>query len=197
MSESSGAVEERIADAALALVAQHGFRRTTLADIARAANCGRATIYRVVPGGKAELLEQVARRELERFLDDLVRRLDQAASLEDALVIGLTTSARAVRDHAALQYVLNHEPDVLLPFLGFRESDRLYAAAAVGCAPHLARFLGPDDAGWAAEWVTRIVVSYSFAPADSVDLTDEADARALARLLLMPGFRPRLVSNLR
>src|SRR5687768_14251619 len=101
-----GLVRERIADAALTLVAERGFARTTLADVAREAGCGRATVYRAIPGGKAELLQMVAMRELRRFLDDLVRRLDDTVDLEDALVVGVTVTATAVRDHAALQRVL-------------------------------------------------------------------------------------------
>jgi AcrR family transcriptional regulator len=190
MGASLGHVRDRIAEAALTLVAQRGFGRTTLADVAREAGCGRATVYRAIPGGKSELLRLVALRELHRFFDDLVRRIDDAADLEEALVVGLSTAAVAVRDHAALQRVLVDEPEVVLPYLGFRESDRLYAAAANAIGPHVARFLDVDTARWAAEWATRIVISYAFNPHESIDLTNEADARQLTRALLLPALQP-------
>jgi AcrR family transcriptional regulator len=190
MGSSLGDVRERIADAALVLVAERGFGRTTLADVAREANCGRATVYRAIPGGKTELLRMVALRELHRFFEALVTRVDAAPDLEEALVVGLTTSAVAVRDHAALQRVLLHEPEVVLPYLGFRESNRLYAAAASHCGPHIARFVDPEVAGWAAEWVARIVISYAFNPHESIDLTNEADARQLTLTLLLPALQP-------
>jgi AcrR family transcriptional regulator len=195
MSSSLGAVRERIADAALVLVAERGFGHTTLADVAREAKCGRATVYRAIPGGKTELLRMVALRELHRFFDDLVARIDVAPDLEEALVVSLTTSAVAVRDHAALQRVLVHEPEVVLPYLGFRESNRLYSAVARSCGPHLARFVEPDVAGWAAEWGARIVISYAFNPHESIDLTDEADARHLTRTLLLPALQPATPSE--
>jgi len=196
MSSSLGDVRERIADAALVLVAERGFGHTTLADVAREANCGRATVYRAIPGGKTELLRMVALRELNRFFDDLVRRINAAPDLEEALVVGLATSAVAVRDHAALQRVLVHEPEVVLPYLGFRESNRLYAVVSASCGPHLARFLAPDTAGWVAEWIARIVISYAFNPHESIDLTNEADARHLIQTLLLPAVQPEPSSDL-
>jgi hypothetical protein len=45
-----------------------------------------------------------------------------------------------------------------------------------------------DDAGRGAEWVARIVLSYSCAPSPEYDLTDEASARRLVRTFVMPSL---------
>ena len=46
----------RIVEATLRCIARWGIAKTTLDDVAREAGCGRATIYRAFPGGKAEVL---------------------------------------------------------------------------------------------------------------------------------------------
>lgn len=181
---------DRILDAALGLIAQRGVTRTSLVDVARQADCGRATVYRTFPGGKAQLFEQVMERELAGFSEDLGRQLDLAASLEDALVVAITESGSFVLEHRALQFVLAHEPGVVLPYLGFGRVERLYEAAGLLAGPHLVRFLEPDQTPWAIEWVVRLVVSYLFAPADDVDLTTDADARRLVRTYLLPALDP-------
>ena len=46
-------MEERILDAAIACVAVQGVRATTVDDVAHAAGCSRATVYRTFPGGRS------------------------------------------------------------------------------------------------------------------------------------------------
>lgn len=183
-------VEDRIVDAALALVARHGVARTLLADVAREARCGRATVYRAFPGGKAQVLRAVGQREVSRLYGLVAGRLDAAATLEDALVVAVTESARFFADHRALRFVLAHEPGVVLPYLGFGRVDRVYRAAGALAGPHLARFVGGDQASWAVEWVARLLVSYILTPETGVDLINEADARQLVATYLIPGLAP-------
>src|SRR3954447_11197066 len=72
-------LEDRVIDAALRCVARWGIAKTTLDDVAREAGCSRATVYRVVPGGKDGLIEAVATREATRFFAALAQRLDAVA----------------------------------------------------------------------------------------------------------------------
>jgi len=46
----------RIIDGALACLARHGTAKTTVDDIARQSGVSRATVYRVFPGGRDEIL---------------------------------------------------------------------------------------------------------------------------------------------
>ncbi len=184
------ALESRILDGALALVGRWGMTKTSLGDIARQAKCGRATVYRVFPGGKEQLFAALAQRELSRFHARVAAELDEARSLEDALVAAVSESAAFIADHEALQFILAHEPGRVLPYLGFNQVDRLYAEAARLGTPHLARWVRAEQAPWAVEWLVRIVVSYLFAPATGVDLTDREDARRLVRSYLLPAMAP-------
>src|SRR5437764_8400576 len=48
--------QARIVEATLRCVARWGMAKTTLDDVAREAGLSRATVYRVVPGGKENLM---------------------------------------------------------------------------------------------------------------------------------------------
>ncbi len=175
-------------DAALACFSRWGVAKTTLDDIAREAGCSRATVYRLFPGGKDVVLDAVAGRELGRFFDGLRAELALANDLEDLLVAGVTCAARSIRDHAALQFLLAHEPEVVLPLVAFDRLDVVLDHAAAFCTPYLEPHVGQEWAPRAGEWITRMVLSYSLVPSDGFDLATEADARRFVRSFVMPGL---------
>lgn len=180
--------EERVLAAAARCIARWGVAKTTLDDVAREAGCSRATVYRVVAGGKDGLIEAVARREVDRFFAALSARLDDADGLEDLLVAAVAEAARFVDGHAPLQFLLAHEPEVVLPHVAFSRMDAVFARVRRFAAPYLQPLLGADAAAEAADWVTRVVVSYLLSPAPGVDLRDEHDARRVTRAFLLPGL---------
>src|ERR1700730_16821569 len=104
----------RLADAALRCFARQGVAKTTLDDVARAAGCSRATVYRVFPGGKDGVLGAVVDTEVARFFSALAVRMGEATDLEDVLVAGMTEAATRVSRHRALQYLLAQEPERVL-----------------------------------------------------------------------------------
>jgi AcrR family transcriptional regulator len=181
--------QTRIVDAALRCIGRWGTIKTTLEDVARQAGCSRATVYRVFPGGKDAIFQAAARREVERFLAALTDRLGAAATLEDALAAGMSEAATRIRDHQALQFLLTSEPATILPMLAFDRCDEVLRCVADAAAPHLHRWL-PGDGGRAAEWATRLVLSYSSVPTAGVDLTDEASVRLLLQTFVLPGLAP-------
>jgi AcrR family transcriptional regulator len=178
-------------DAAVRCVARWGLAKTSLDDVAREAGCSRATVYRSFPGGKDALFAVVARTEVERFLDRIARRVTEASGLEDALVAAITEAGRTLRGHAALQHLVVHEPEVVLPHVAFRQLDELLASVRHFGAPLLAPFLGGDereaDAARLAEWAARVTLSYTLSPSAAVDTTDDASVRRLVRTYVLPG----------
>lgn len=186
-----GDLEGEIAAAAGRLVSRWGIAKTTVADIANEAGCSRATVYRVFPGGKQELLETVGYSELQTFFDCLATLADDADNLEDALVAVIVASHQILADHPGFQFVLEHEPGLMLPFLGFHRIDLLYSTARERLSPHFRRFLG-DEAPWGVEWVARIALSYLFQPSATVDLADPATVHALVRTRVIPGLTANL-----
>lgn len=174
-------------DATLSCIARFGLAKTTLEDVARAAGCSRATLYRVFPGGKDALLRAVVDTEVSRLFSELAVAMGEAEDLEEVLVAGMCGAARRISEHGALQFLLAHEPEIVLPHLAFGHHDRLMEVVGTYAAPFLGRWLEHDEAERVAEWATRIVLSYLGCPAEGVDLTDSGDVRHLVRTFVLPG----------
>ncbi len=178
----------RVIDATLTCLARHGTTKTTVDDIARQAGLSRATVYRVFPGGRDEVLGAVVDTEMARLFSALGHRLGGAGHLTDALVGGIVEASTRLRDHAALHFLVEHEPEMVLGHLAFDESNRLLGTAARFTAPFLARWMAPDEAERVAEWAARIVLSYAVAPSTRTDLTDVGTATRLVETYLLPGI---------
>jgi len=178
----------RIVDGALRCLARQGIAKTTVDDIARSSGLSRATVYRTFPGGKEGILAAVVETEVARLFSSLAVVMGEATDLEDVLVAGMVESARWLRSHGALGYLLEHEPGAVLPRLTFGELDRVLMVAGDLAAPFFARWLEPEQASRAAEWAVRIVLAYCSGPPAGTDLSDAGDARALVRTFVMPGI---------
>ena len=128
---------------AIRCIARWGLAKTTLDDIAREAGCSRATVYRLFPGGKSSLIVTVGQHEVARLLLDVTTRLDEAADVETMVFVAIRTAASFVAENDALQMLVRHEPEMLLPFLAF---DRARSVARDGdrvLSPYLARHRRP------------------------------------------------------
>jgi AcrR family transcriptional regulator len=179
--------EARVVAGALACIARWGVAKTTLDDIAREAGCSRATVYRLVPGGKGSLVQLVGQHEVARLLVLVTSRLDEASDIEEMLVEAISTASAFVAHHDALQNLLRHEPEMLLPFLAFDRLGPILDATTAFLTPYFSRHLDPGPAGEVIEWAARLVLSYSFTPSPTIDLTDPVDVGRLVRTYLVPG----------
>ncbi len=183
--------QERALDATVDLVARWGVAKTTLGDVAKAAGMSRATIYRAFPGGKDELFALLARREVARFLAVATDAADAAPDLATALADALHAASTHLAGHGAVRFVLDHEPELAVPVLGFGEMDRLLRLVSRAVAPHLVRFFAdgdPDGPSWAAEWCTRLFLSALVNPTPAWDLADRAVCARLVDRYLAPAF---------
>jgi AcrR family transcriptional regulator len=187
-SDSLTTPEDHLFDAALTCLRRWGVGKTTIDDVARTAGVSRATVYRLVPGGRDALFTAVAQRELSRFVADLRADLRRATDLEDVLVRGITGAARRLRSDDLLATLVRDEPETLVAHLAFDRLDPLLAAAVAIAGPELERFLPETVAGDAVEWAARLLVSHLLDPSDVIDLADEADVRPLVATHLLPGI---------
>lgn len=183
-----GPGERRVLDAAVVCLSRRGVAKSSLDDIAREAGVSRATAYRLFPGGKDTVLDATVATELARFATALGERLSGAEDLEELLVAGITFASRHLAGHEALQYLLVHEPEQVLPHVSFGHLDQVLAAASALVAPHLTRFVGDELAERTGEWVTRLVLSHAQAPSPTWDLADEASTRAFVAAFVLPGL---------
>lgn len=179
----------RAVEATLACLARYGLSKTTIDDIAREAGCARATLYRHI-GGKRALVLLTIGAEAERITTELHAVAAEHDTLEDAAVAVVTTAARELTTHPAIQFVLGFEPELALPHVTFEGGDRFLAHARTALAPCFDRFLPADEAARAAEWVTRVTLAYAYKPDAPVDVTDEAAVRRLVRQFIVPAFLP-------
>ena len=178
----------RLVDGALSCLARQGIAKTTVDDIARSAGLSRATAYRAFPRGKEGILAAVVETEVARLFSSLAVVMGEAGDLEDVLVAGMVESARWLRGHEPLTYLLEHEPAAVLPFVTFGGFDQVMRVASDLAAPFFARWLEPEQASRAAEWAVRIVMAYCSDPSPHADLCDPADTRALVRTFVLPGI---------
>ena len=184
-----GSSEERVVEALFECIARWGMAKTTVEDVARAAGISRATIYRLFPGGKAAILQVGLAREINRLVADLRGQLDALEDLESVLARAISFSVVELRDHEALGYIREHEPETVEKYLAFDRLDPVLLLAGAAFGPSLLRFLSPEDASHVAMWGARIVVSYLESPSDDVDPGDEPTARRLVATYLLPGLQ--------
>jgi AcrR family transcriptional regulator len=203
----------RVIDAALRCVARFGVSKTTVDDIARESRLSRATLYRLFPGGREEIVFSMVERELSGFFAEMARRLDGVETLEYQLVVAMVTAAEAIVTHEALGFVMAYEPELLLPHVSFSEFDGLLSVASSFLAPYLLRLLEAEDARRVGEWITRLVISHVVCPPGALqdawsaprsnssrgsgasrfavrpEPLPEARARWLVATFVMPGIR--------
>ena len=176
---------DRLLDAALACIARYGIGKTTLDDVAREARCSRATLYRCF-AGKDALFQAAANREWQRVHDRIVGVADGADSFEDALVWAITAFRSEFERHAALCFVLAHEPEIVLPLVSFEACNTVFDGGATLVADVAERFVDRDDAIRLGEWLTRLVVSCLMSPSDAFTLSDPSAIRRLVAEFVLP-----------
>jgi AcrR family transcriptional regulator len=179
----------RILDATLVCLGRYGVAKTTLDDVAREAGCARATVYRYF-GGRTQLILAAVDREGRRVVEAVDAAAAEACTLEDALVAMATTAARLLTANAALQFVLAHEPDAVLPALTFEGGDRFLADVATALTPTFARFVPAERAGRIAEWCTRVFLAYVGADDAPVSMTDPQQVHELVHDFVVPALAP-------
>ena len=184
-------LRERVLRAALDCIAQDGLAATSVEDVARRAEVGRATIYRHFPGGREQLLSETVTWVVARFFAGIEAAIadapDLAARFEQAFVAG----DRALADHALLHRLLRTEPEAIMTELA--TASELVAALIVA---YVAEQLGdevaagrarPDlDVAFAADHLGRLYLSYLGTPG-RWDLTDPASRAELVRTQFMIG----------
>ncbi len=183
-----GDVRSRLLAATAACVAARGLRGTSIDDIAAAAGCARATVYRAFPGGRGELLVAAVEAQVATVFAVAGAAADAEPDLAGAVTAAVHGAAAELAGHAALQRLLVEEPGAVLPFISFDRLDPLLAAAARWGRQHLSRFLRADDAEIAAEWAARVVLTHLRSPGSPTDTTDRAAVRRLVERYLLPGL---------
>jgi len=185
-SKHDTSVPDRIVAAAARLISSQGLRATSVDDIASAAECGRATVYRYFPGGRAELLEVTLGQGVERIFASCARVTDHAASLAEAAAGTINIAVLELSNDAVVQQLLVDEPDTMATLISPMRIEPLVERASEWGIEHFSRFVEPAIAAHVGEWCVRVVTDHLRSPAPVIDITQADIARMLVDTFLMP-----------
>lgn len=183
------AMDERILDATLDLVAAYGARRTSMDDIAQRAGVGRATVFRRFRSKEA-VIERLFVRELQRFLASVNQTILAAPDPTASVVDTFVAVVRFAAAHPLVDRLSRVEPQVLIQALRTGDpsplelgrsfvADHIRAGQRKGTVP-------ARDADELADILVRLALTYILIPSEVVDLEDEERTRAFAQSAIAP-----------
>lgn len=107
---------DSVLDATYEVVLGVGVKRTTFADIARAADMSRATLYTHFDD-VGDAVASLLTRELVGVLSAALQAADGGGAALDRLLATVETGLRTLPEHPLVRKVLDVDPHVLLPYL--------------------------------------------------------------------------------
>jgi AcrR family transcriptional regulator len=176
---------ERVLEATYTCVGRFGMGKTTVDDVVKASGISRASIYRLFPGGKDQLLRETVAWEMNRFFARLAEAVYDAPDFATLLERGLAFAHAAIVEHEVLNKVLDTEPDRLLPLITV-EQDRVLGFITAFLLPYLereareGRIRDGVNLDAAADYVARMVLSLISSPG-RWDMADPDQVRELVR----------------
>ncbi|BAX93876.1 putative HTH-type transcriptional regulator [Mycobacterium shigaense] len=175
------AAADRILDAAERLYTERDHASIGMNEIARAAGCSRATLYRYFENREA-LQTAYVHRETHRLGREIIARTGAIDNAHERLIASVLVTLRMVRESPALaSWFATSRPPVGGELAG--RSDVIAALAAA-----FLHSLGPDDPAVVerrARWTVRVIVSLLMYPG-----RDEDDERAMIDEFVVPILTP-------
>jgi AcrR family transcriptional regulator len=168
---------DRILDAAEELFTRHDPGSVGMNDIARAAGCSRATLYRYFENREALRTAYVS-RETHRLFEAVGEQINEIEDPRERLVAGIVTALRLVRESPALSAWFA----TTAPPIGAELAEQSDVIAALAAA--FVSSLGADQAANVAgrgRWLVRIITSLLIFPGH-----DEADEREMLAEFVAP-----------
>ncbi len=175
------AAADRILDAAEQLFTRQDPGSVGMNEIAKAAGCSRATLYRYFEN-RESLRNAYVARETHRLSESIGGRLTAISDPRERLVTGILTTLRLVRESPALSAWFATTSGPLGPELA-EQSDVITALAAA-----FVTSLGDDHPASIAgrgRWLVRAITSLLIFPG-----RDEADERAMLTEFVAPVVVP-------
>lgn len=172
---------DRILDAAEQLFTEHDPASVGMNEIARAAGCSRATLYRYFDS-RESLRTAYVHRETNRLGRELLPLIERIEDPREKLVASITATLRMVRENPALAAWFGSSR---LPIGGeMAGQSQVITTLASGFISSL----GPDDPSTIerrARWAVRVIISMLMFPG-----RDEDDERAMIEEFVAPVVAP-------
>lgn len=171
------AAADRILDAADELFARQDAATVGMNEVARAAGCSRATVYRYFEN-RDVLYTAYVHRETYRVFHEMGKRIADIADPQERLLEGVVASLRSVRESPALSswFASAQRP------IGGEMAERSDVIKALTEA--FLRSLGLEgraDVEQRARWLVRVMISLLVFPG-----RDDADERAMLEEFVLP-----------
>jgi AcrR family transcriptional regulator len=172
---------DRILDAAGELFAQQEAATVGMHEIASAAGCSRATLYRYFENREA-LYTAYVHRESYRLYREMTEQINSVVDPRERLIEGMMASMRNVRESPALAswFATTQRP------IGAEMAEQSEVIRALTEAFVIS--LAPDDpevVALRARWLVRVMTSLFLFPGH-----DEADERAMLEEFVVPMVVP-------
>jgi AcrR family transcriptional regulator len=183
---------EVIIAAAMACFGRHGLTKTTVVDIARAADVSRSTIYEYFQD-KAAIVEACAEHSSQRFYREMAKAMGGGESLEDKLTRAAVFVTRARRFVEPETYFDADEVSLLLT----KNAAVLLRECTEFLAPYLtaAKLTGEVrrnlDVTAAGEWFSRMLFSLFSTPSSTLNMDDDEVVADFVRSHAVQGFTSR------
>jgi AcrR family transcriptional regulator len=191
MTSASTATDTRelIIESAFDCFRRHGLDKTTVVDIARAADVSRSTVYEYFRD-KASIVEACAEHSSQRFYREMSRSMSRGVSLEDKLTLAAVFVTRARRFVEPEMYFDADEVSLLLT----KNAAVLLRECGEFLAPYLtaAKLTGEVrkdlDVAAAGEWFARMLFSLFSTPSSTLDMDDDKVVADFVRSHVVRGF---------
>ncbi len=172
---------DRILDAAEQLYTERNQDSIGMNEIARAAGCSRATLYRYFENRDA-LRTAYAHREARRLSRAIKGQIDGIGDPRERLIAGVTATLRMVRSSPALaSWFATTRPPIGGELAGQSQVITALAAAFVNSLG----MAEPAVVERRARWVVRVITSLLLFPG-----RDDADERAMIEEFVVPIVAP-------
>jgi AcrR family transcriptional regulator len=172
---------DRILDAADELFTRHDPGSVGMNEIAKAAGCSRATLYRYFENREA-LRNAYVHRETHRLSEAIDDRIHGIEDPRERLIAGIVTTLRLVRESPALSAWFA----TTAPPIGAEVAEQSDVISALATA--FVNSLGADhpaNAESRGRWMVRVITSLLIFPG-----LDEADERAMLAEFVAPVVVP-------
>ena len=180
---------ELIIESALACFRRQGLNKTTIVDIARAADVSRSTVYEYFRD-KAAIVEGCAEHSSQRFYREMARAMGPGDSVEDKLALAAVFVTRARRIVEPEMYFDADEVGLLLT----KNAAVLLRECGEFLAPYLAaaKLTGEVrkdlDVVAAGEWFARMLFSLFSTPSSTLDMDNDEVVADFVRSHVVRGF---------
>jgi AcrR family transcriptional regulator len=180
---------EVIIESAMTCFGRHGLDKTTVVDIARAADVSRSTVYEYFRD-KAEIVEACAEHSSQKFYREMAKAMGRGDSLEDKLTLAAVFVTRARRFFEPETYFDADEVSLLLT----KNAAVLLRECTEFLAPYLAaaKLTGEVrkelEVAAAGEWYARMLFSLFSTPSSTLDMDEDEIVADFVRSHVVRGF---------